>query len=1140
MPSNFEFLRDEWPALFESAVRCEVAVRSDPRAACFYARLTLESAAFWLYEVEGSLQLPYESTLNAMLHEPTFKTLVPTPVFYKAKQVKDLGNKAAHKGRSPSPQDSMMAVKDLFHVMYWVAANYSRQQRPEGGLQFDEALVPTVRLVGAKSLAELQEAAKKAAEDRAALDQARGDNAALAEELERLKVEVATAKAAAAATPDTHDYSEAETRDHFIDLLLNEAGWPLDQKHDREFKVTGMPGGKDGFVDYVLWGDDGKPLGLVEAKRTKRSLEAGKQQAKLYADCLEAQFGQRPVIFLSNGYEHQIWDDVFYPPREVQGFYKKSELDLLVQRRATRKSLATTVVDPVIAGRHYQTRAIRRIGETFETDRQRRALLVMATGAGKTRTVIGLSDVLLRANWAKRILFLADRTALVNQASNAFMQHLPDVAPVNLLTDKNSEGRVFLSTYPTMMGLIEAGAAGERRFGVGHFDLVVIDEAHRSVFRKYGAILDYFDAMLVGLTATPKDEVDRSTYSLFNLESGVPTDAYGLDEAVIEGYLVPPVALSVPLKFQREGISYDDLSDDEKDQWDALEWDEELGGEIPDRVDANSVNKWFFNQDTVDKVLANLMTDGHKVAGGDMLAKTIIFAKNQKHAEFIAERFDANYPNLRGRFARIITHSVDYAGTLIDDFSDPNKDPRIAISVDMLDTGIDVPDVANLVFFKIVRSKTKFWQMIGRGTRLRPDLYGPGRDKTDFRVFDYCGNFDFFGEFPEITEPSMPISLQERLFGMRVDLLGVLDEQGEPSSQSGIPVDGRSEPATNFDVRRDTAALLHRQVRAMNVNNMIVRPRRRVVEKYADPKAWQTLTEADRAELLTEVAGLPDELPTEQEQSKRFDALMLRLELALLTSDPGFLTWKERVTTVAGMLEEKEAIPMVKAQMEYIQAVQTDEWWQDVTLADLERTRRHLRDLVVFIEAKRRIPVYTDFEDEIGPATQIPIDGLGPIHPGAVTAQFRSKTQAFLREHDDHVAVNKLRRGIPLTQTDLDELARILTENGIGDADEINLAAQAAGGLGVFVRSLVGLDREAAKQAMSEFLTNSTLTSSQIEFVNMIVDYLTARGFMDAELLYASPFIDVAPQGPEAIFTGDQVDRIVSILDEVRRSAEVA
>jgi len=441
---------------------------------------------------------------------------------------------------------------------------------------------------------------------------------------------------------------------------LREAGWPLDKPEDREYAVTGMPNNTgEGFVDYVLWGDDGKPLALIEAKRTKRDPREGQRQAELYANCLEKKFGQRPVIFYSNGYDHWMWDDERYPPRAVQGFLKKDELQLAIQRRTTRHALKDAEINGKIVERYYQTRAIRRIAEAFEKDHDRKALLVMATGAGKTRTVIALADLLMRCNWVKRVLFLADRVALVNQTVKAFKAHLPTAAPVNLVTEKETEGRVYVSTYPTMMGLIDESADGQRRFGVGHFDLVVIDEAHRSVYQKYRAIFDYFESLLVGLTATPKDEIDRNTYSLFELETGVPTDAYGLEDAVSDKYLVPPKAVSVPLKFQRQGIKYDDLSEEEKDQWDAIEWDDT--GNVPAEVGADAINKWLFNKDTVDKVLAHLMLRGQKVSGGDRLGKTIIFAKNHDHAVFIQQRFDANYPHLKGQFARVIDFKTEYA-----------------------------------------------------------------------------------------------------------------------------------------------------------------------------------------------------------------------------------------------------------------------------------------------------------------------------------------------------------------------------------------------------------------------------------------------------------------------------------------------
>ena len=547
-----------------------------PRTSCFYARRALELAVHWLYKSDGSLKLPHSESLSALIFEPTFRDAIGSARLTKARIIKDLGNLAVHSHKPIRETDAIAAVRELFHFCFWIARTYARGPKPPDGLDFKPELLPKAAAASHQTVAQLQTLEGQLREKDEKLVELLEGKQALDDELRRLREEVAAAKKANAAQPDTHDYSEAETRDYFIDLLLKEAGWALADPRDREFPVAGMPNqAKEGFVDYVLWGDDGKPLALVEAKKTKRDARVGQQQAKLYADCLEAKFGQRPIIFYSNGYQHWMWDDVSHPPRAVQGFYKKSELELLIQRRTTRRKLADAEISKTIVERYYQTRAIRRVSEAFETDNSRKALLVMATGSGKTRVVIALCDLLMRCNWAKRILFLADRVALVNQALNAFKQHLPDSSPVNLVTEKDKEGRVYVSTYPTMMGLIDQAKDGQKRFGPGHFDLVIIDEAHRSVYQKYRAIFEYFDSYLVGLTATPKDEVDRNTYSLFDLEEGVPTDAYPLEEAVKDGFLVPMKAVAVPLKFQREGIKYDDLSEEEKEEWDAKEWSED-------------------------------------------------------------------------------------------------------------------------------------------------------------------------------------------------------------------------------------------------------------------------------------------------------------------------------------------------------------------------------------------------------------------------------------------------------------------------------------------------------------------------------------------------------------------------------------
>ncbi|UOE44152.1 DEAD/DEAH box helicase family protein [Agromyces larvae] len=1134
--TNFAFIRHEWPEIAAEASRAEFYVNGDPRSSLFYARRAVELTALWLYRADASLKPPYKDELAALIHEPTFKRLVGQAVFAKMNLIRMRGNDAVHKTFKITPADSLPIVRELFHVMIWLASHYATDpaNRPAPGQSFDVASLPKPQpgLIQ-KTKAELAAALAANEQKDAALAAKVAESDELRAELEALRAEIAEAKAQNAVVPDTHDYDEASTRDRFIDLLLREAGWDPTAPHVVEVPVTGLDGSPSGTgrVDYVLWGDDGKPLGLVEAKRTRRDARVGQQQAKLYADALEAQYGQRPVIFTSNGYEHWMWDDspAGYPPRAVQGFYTKDELALLVQRRGSRKPLDSLAINEEVASRAYQHQAIRAVAEAFERDRERRALLVMATGSGKTRTVIALVDLLSRANWVKRVLFLADRRALVGQAVSAFKAHAPDTPPVNLLDERDLEGRVYVSTYPTMMGLIDQGGGddgGARRFGPGYFDLIVIDEAHRSVYQKYGAIFEYFDAHVVGLTATPKDEVDHNTYRLFHLEDGIPTFEYELSRAIEDGYLVPPVARSITSKFLRRGIRYDELTDDQKEQWDLLDWED---GEIPDQVDADAINAWLFNEDTVDKVLEVLMTEGRRVAGGDRLGKTIVFAKNNAHAQFIADRFDANYPEYAGKFARVITYRVERAETLIDDFAQADKSPHIAISVDMLDTGIDVPEVVNLVFFKPVFSKSKYWQMLGRGTRLRPGLYGDADDgsddKRDFIVFDVGGNIEFFNQqLPEL-QSSGARSLHSRLFSARLELLQALDR----ADVSGAASDD------DRDLRTGLAEGLQAIVAGMNEQNFLVRPHRRLVERFASGDAWAA--EVSDAVALADLPSAALATDTD-ERAKRFDLLVLRAQLGVLAADPGFATARDRIRAIATALGEQRGIPVIAAQLELIDAVAGTDWWQDVTAPMLEAMRVRLRPLVRLIEAKSRSIMFTDFEDTLdldeGP-TEIVIDS-----PGVNRVRFRQKLFAYLRTHENHVVLRKLRTGKQLTETDLDELQRMLVESGefeASDLDALATAAAEADGLGLFVRSLLGLERSAAQEALSQFVADRNLSARQISFVDLIVDQLSRTGQVPIKVLYDPPFDAIAPRGPEDVFSESEIDALEHVLDQVAATA---
>jgi type I restriction enzyme R subunit len=1114
MTSNFDFLAHRFPELFAHATHAESLAYSAPRASCFYTRFTLEQAVLWLYENDAYLKLPYDNNLGALIHEQTFKDNLTPALFPKVRTIHKVGNLAAHNANPITDKDSLRLVEDLFHFLYWLCHYYATDGKNLPALNFNKQLIPhPAKAAPDLSLQQLQalETQLSQTDDLRRIAEMRQQQTQ--QELEALKAEIAALKAQNEVIPDTHDYNEAETRRYLIDILLKEAGWQIDRPDWTEYEVQGMPNSSGkGKVDYVLWGDDGKPLAIIEAKRTRESPTAGKHQAKLYADCLELQFARRPVIFYSNGYQHWIWDDLNYPPREIQGFFKKDELERLIFRRTYRKKLHLVNINANIAGRTYQSEAIRRIAAAFGEKKSRKSLLVMATGTGKTRTAIALVDLLIRANWVKRVLFLADRNALLTQALRAFKSHLPTVTAIDLTKDKETDSaNVVLSTYPTMLNRINSNDGSQRLYGCGHFDLVIVDEAHRSIYKKYSALFEYFDALLVGLTATPRAEVHRDTYGIFELEPGVPTFAYELSDAIADGYLVPPKGVDVAFKFLRQGIKYEDLAEDEREEYEEQFFDEETG-EIPAKVDAAALNQWLFNANTVDKALELLMERGLKVDGGDRLGKTIIFARNHDHAEFIVERFDKNYPHYNGKFAQVIDSHYTYAQSLLDDFSLPDKQPTIAVSVDMLDTGVDVPEVVNLVFFKPIYSRVKFNQMIGRGTRLCPDLFGIGSHKQEFLIFDLCGNFDFFSQNLPEAEQQLPETLTTRLVRTRLELSQWLRD--DPLSKTLLDD-------------------LHLHVATMERDNFLVRRHLEKIEQFSDRDRWNSLNSDDLETISKSLASLPNGLPTENPLAKRFDLLCFQLQLSILKQSNNFEELRDRVRDLLSQLEAKRDIPMVRDRLAFIAEVQAEAWWIDVTPTDIETVRRNLRDLIKFIDRQQQPIVYTDFKDDLNVVRE---SNVPTYQTGFSPYQYRKKVEAYIRKNENHIAIAKLKRNVSLTEADLEALETMLfaaDEIESRDRFEEVFKEEIKGknrSLKLFIRKFVGLDRNAAKQAFAKYLEGNNLSGDRIRFVENIIDYLTQNGVMDPGLLYEPPFTDLHYEGLDGVFEADEADQIISII----------
>lgn len=1106
--SNFEFLKKDnsYKIFADACIEAEQLMNVSYSATVTFVRKALELAVKWVYANDAELRMPPQINLASLIKGKKFKDILPYNMSGLLSYIQQLGNKAVHSGRVITREEAVLSLRNLFSFTAWIDYSYSRYY---SDVKFDESILgETDKIIKVQS--EKDKLSKQLAEINKKLEELSNENQTLRKENEeKRKINEKEREY------KIDEISEAETRKRYIDLVIENEGWTIGEDCIPEVEISGIatPSGK-GKADYVLYGDNGVPLAVIEAKKLDIDPLIGKNQAKEYADALEKKYDVRPIIFFTNGLDYYIWDDLNYPERQVSSIYSKKDLEKLIFRRGNKKPLknVSTDIKDEITNRVYQKEAVVRVTEALEKG-YRKMLLVMATGSGKTRTAASIVDILTRYNWVKNILFLADRTALVKQAKNSFKEYLPNLSLCNLLDNKDDvESRMIFSTYPTMMNAIDEtkNKDGSRIFTSGYFDLIIVDESHRSIYKKYQAIFDYFDANLLGLTATPKNDIDKNTYRIFDLENDNPTFAYELDQAIEEGYLVHyGKPIDVGLKIVRDGLKYSELSEEEKEEF------EETFDEEKEEISSEEVNKTLFNKETVNLVIKTLMNNGLTVEGGDKLGKTIIFAVNQRHANFIVDRFNKLYPEYKGKFAQAVCHDIKFVDDVIDNFKDKVLYPQIAVSVDMLDTGIDVPEILNLVFFKKIRSKAKFWQMIGRGTRLCKDLFGPGIDKERFMIFDCYKNFEFFEVNVDGKEIKTTKSISENIFGAKVDIIKALQHLNYQEKAL-------------IEYRNDLISDIISNILNINDNRFDVRMKGAIVDKYKKIDNYKVLNEKNVEELKNIIAPLIT-YTEEEELSKRFDYQMYVIENAYL-GKKSFLKAKNRVIETAEKLSEKGTIEKISKKKETITKIQKEEFWKNADLFQFEEVRKELRDLVILLDRITTKIYYTDFRDEI-------VD-YGEHETGEnfkivnKFEKYNKRVEKYLDEYKNDDVIQKLKNNIPLTMYDIKYLEKILWED-LGTKEEYEKTYGKIPLLKM-VSKIIGMDRKAVEKEFSLFLSNENLNSDQINFVKHIVDYIVKNGSIDKKELKDFPEADKFG-GLFQLFDNKRevLTNIVKIIDKV-------
>lgn len=1092
--SNFTFLDKRWGTLAKLGTQAESYLHTDNNASMLKMRMFGEQI---IDHILAALKVEVNKFAT---QDDKIKLLRTTKINGAIPDLFDIvrryGNKANHEGYE-NKKDALECLISMYKVAAWFYIKVTK----------DTSIKPLTykmpKAVTAKApVYNIEEYVKEKEEIKEKHTK----------EVNEVKEEIKTAivtekdKVVEKEVEETLDLNEAETRKKLIDIILKDAGWDVNNNElvKLEFPLENhKETDKKGFADYVLFNKKGKPVAVVEAKKSSVDAIIGRQQAVEYANTIERDYGVRPIVFYTNGYEIYMWDDKYSEPRQIWGFYTLEDLEELFFKHKYKKDLNKVEIDKNIAGRPYQIEGIKRVYERYSNG-HRKALLVMATGTGKTRTVIALSKGMMEANWAKRVLFLADRDELVRQAKedkNSFKTFMPEQISCRF-TGKSSDNReatLYFSTYQTMINYYS-------KFSVGFFGLIICDESHRSIYKTYRDILEYFDSHIIGLTATPVDFIERNTFDLFNCDTEDPTFNFSVDQAWshIPPYLIEPRVIDATTDFLRKGIKYSQMTEEQRRQLDEEGYD----GEVLE-FDKDALEKKITNKDTNRYILKTLMDNGIKV--GDHLGKTIIFAKNKNHANLLDSLFNEMYPQYKGKLTAVIYSGITDKERLIEDFKE-EEFPRIAISVDLLDTGIDVPEIVNLVFAKPIYSKVKFWQMIGRGTRRCDNLFGDGVDKAQFAIFDCYKNFEFFEMNPKGFIPKP----QKTSMQVRFELMCNLLEIYKSKDKEGICI--------------DFIEKLKADIAELPAESIEIKKNRRKIEQVKKEEYWSHLSEDFIKKLKLGIAPLIQWIEAkENSEAILFDNSIYRILKAFENNDKDSLV-REINSAMERLSKLKTNLNQFDGKRELAKSLLEPSGWDNLSYEKLEKIRIDLRDLMKHKGNSSAPFVVIDVKDTGEVLKEI---SAGSVLYGANMEPYEKRVKTAIEEKlKDQLVIHKIRKGEKLSEREINGIYSIFGENFVYSIDELSSKTDIdKEDIVGIIRKFVGVDETELNKRFEEFIQkhHNKMNATQIKTLEIIKNDIAKNKGISFAALFAAPYTAFNPNGVDGIF-GRMADEVFELI----------